>query len=280
MTEEACEAWALYRYRVMSPGLDPATAPQTRAAYRAQWRAQPITAPTGEVAPPSDRTLRRWLQIYRQGGFAALRPQPRADVGHLRAIPPALWEQAVAFKREVPERSADQVLALLRAWAPTVGMPVAAIDAVRRSTLYRHGHRAGWTKKRMRTAAPKRDKRWEAAGPGDLWQSDVMTGPFLPDPTPDQPDRMRATDCLVILDDYSRRIVAGQFAWSADTALLEALLWQAVHRWGAPQRRYCDNGPIYVSRRIEGILARLAIRLIHTPPYTPEGKGYGKLTVM
>ena len=156
MTEEECEAWALYRYRVISPCLDPATAPQTRAAYRAQLHAQPITVPTGTVAPPSDRTLRRWLQIYRQGGFAALRPQPRADGGQLRAIPAAVWEQAVAFKREVPERSADQVLALLYAWAPTAGMPAVAIDAVRRSTLYRHWHRAGWTKKRIRTAPPKR----------------------------------------------------------------------------------------------------------------------------
>lgn len=114
MTEEECEAWALYRYRVVSPGLDPATAPPTRAAYLAQLREQPITAPTGPVAPPSERTLRRGLPIYRQGGFAALRPQPRADAGQLRAIPPALWEQAIAFKPEVPERSAEQVLALGR----------------------------------------------------------------------------------------------------------------------------------------------------------------------
>jgi len=273
MTDDECEAWALYRYRVISPCLDPATAPQTRAAYLAELRDHPITAPTGNLAPPSERTLRRWIQVYRQGGFGALRPQPRADTGQLRAIPPALWEQAVAFKREVPERSADQVLALMRVWAPTVGIPVATVDTVRRSTLYRHWHRAGWTKKRIRTTAPKRYRRWEAAAPGDLWQSDVMNGPFLPDPTPDQPDRMRATYCLVLLDDYSRRIVAGQFAWAADTALLEALLWQAIQRWGAPRKIYTDNGLIYVSRRLEGILARLDIRLIHTPPYEPSGKG-------
>lgn len=273
MTEEECEAWALYRYRVISPCLDPATTPQTRAAYLAHLREQPITAPTGHLAPPSERTLRRWIAIYRRGGFGALRPQPRADTGQLRAIPPALWEQAVAFKREVPERSAEQVLALLRAWAPTAGIPVAVVDTTRRSTLYRHWHRAGWTQKRIRTTAPKRYRRWEAAAPGDLWQSDVMNGPFLPDPTPEQPDRMRATYCLTLLDDYSRRLVAGQFAWSADTALLEALLWEAIHRWGAPRRAYTDNGKIFVSRRLEGILARLDIRLIHTPPYEPSGKG-------
>ena len=64
--------------------------------------------------------------------------------------------------------------------------------------------------------------------------------PFLPDPTPDQPDRMRATYCLVLLDDYSRRVVAGQFAWSADTALLESLLWTAIQRWGTPRKLYTD----------------------------------------
>lgn len=101
-----------------------------------------------------------------------------------------------------------------------------------------------------------------------------MNGPFLPDPTPAQPDRMRATYCLVILDDDSRRIMAGQLAWSADTDLREALLRQALERWGAPRRLYCDNGQIYVSRRLEGILARLDIRLIHTLAYTPHS-GHG-----
>ena len=235
MTDEECEAWALYRYRVISPCLDSATAPQTREAYRHFLREHPITAPTGHLAPPSERTLSRWIAAYRTGGFAALRPQTRADAGRMRAIPPALWAQAVALKREVPERSAEQVLALLRTWAPAAGIPVAAVEGIRRSPLYRHWHRAGWTKKRM-----------------------------------------RATYCLVLLDDYSRRIVAGQFAWSADTALLEALLWTAIERWGAPQRLYTDNGLVYSSRRLEGILARLDIRLIHTPPYTPQGKGYGK----
>lgn len=67
--------------------------------------------------------------------------------------------------------------------------------------------------------------------------------------------------------------MAGQFAWSADTALLEALLWTAIQRWGAPQRLYTDNGLVYLSRQLEGFLARLDIRLIHTLPYTPQGKG-------
>ncbi|MDA8193665.1 MAG: DDE-type integrase/transposase/recombinase [Thermaerobacter sp.] len=173
----------------------------------------------------------------------------------------------MALKREVPERSAEQVLALLAAWAST-GLDPALVASLRRSTWYRHWHRAGMTRRRLRTAAPKRYRRWEAPEPGALWQSDVMNGPYLPDPTPEDPDRKRATDCLVLMDDYSRRIVAGRFAWSADSTLLEALLWEALQKWGAPERLYTDNGAIYTSDRLETILARLTVRLVHAPPYT------------
>lgn len=83
------------------------------------------------------RTLRRYQAQYQRHGFEGLRPHRRADWGTLRAIPATVWDQAQAFKREVPERSADQVLALLEAWAPTVGLPLAVIHQVRRATLYR-----------------------------------------------------------------------------------------------------------------------------------------------
>jgi len=99
-----------------------------------------------------------------------------------------------------------------------------------------------------------------------------MNGPYLPDPTATQPDRKRATYCLVILDDYSRRVVAGRFAWHADSALLEQLLWEAIQRWGAPQRLYTDQGAIYTSDRLGVLCGRLNIRLVHTPPTRPKAK--------
>ncbi len=70
----------------------------------------------------------------------------------------------------------------------------------------------------------------------------------------------------MLLDDYSRRIVAERFAWQADGALLEQVLWEALQRWGAPQRLDADNGAIYVTERLETILARLPIRLLHSRP--------------
>lgn len=273
MTDEERDAWALFRYRLISPLLDAVGLPTARRDYLEFLQMHPPIAPTGQPLRLSMRTLRRYQAQYQRHGFEGLRPHRRVDWGTLRAIPATVWDQAQAFKREVPERSADQVLALLEAWAPTVGLPLAVIHQVRRATLYRQWARHGLTRHQLHGAAPKRFRRWEAQAPGHLWQTDVMNGPYLPDPTATQPDRKRATYCLVILDDYSRRVVAGRFAWHADSALLEQLLWEAIQRWGAPQRLYTDQGAIYTSDRLGVLCGRLNIRLVHTPPYTPQGKG-------
>ncbi|MCY0897326.1 MAG: DDE-type integrase/transposase/recombinase [Firmicutes bacterium] len=274
MTDDERQAWALYRYRCISGLVDSLASAAERQAWHRWLQQHPPANPRGIARTPSRRTVGRWIRRYQQGGLDALAPQRRRDCGHRRTIPPEVWDQAVALKQAVPQRSADQVLALLAAWAPEAGIDPAVIAGIRRATLYRHWQRAGITRHRRPVAPPpRRFRRWEATAPGELWQSDVMDGPYVPDPIPEDPHRTRKTYCLVILDDYSRRIVAGRWAWSADAALLEAVLWEALHRWGAPHRFYCDNGAIYVTERLEQILARLQIRLIHSRPYRPQGKG-------
>jgi len=117
MTDDERHAWALYRYRCISGLVDPAATPADRQAWVRLLRQHPPTTPQGVPRMPSARSLRRWCQAYRQGGFDALRPQHRSDVGQRRTMPPAVWAQAVALKRAVPARSAEQVLQLLAAWA-------------------------------------------------------------------------------------------------------------------------------------------------------------------
>ena len=43
-------------------------------------------------------TLRDWLYAYRRGGFDALKPRPRRDTGHARALPQAVADQLCALK--------------------------------------------------------------------------------------------------------------------------------------------------------------------------------------
>lgn len=176
MTDDERQAWALYRYRCISGRVDPAATPTDRQAWLRLLRLQPPTTPQGVPQVPSARSLRRWCQAYRQGGFEALRPRRRSDVGQRRTIPPAVWEQAVALKRAVPARSAEQVLALLAAWAAEAGIDPAVIAGIRRATLYRHWRQAGITRRQLPPPTPRRFRRGEATAPGVLWQSDVMDG--------------------------------------------------------------------------------------------------------
>ncbi|MCY0900430.1 MAG: hypothetical protein OWU33_16155 [Firmicutes bacterium] len=114
MTNAERDAWALFRYRLISPLLDPAVSAADRAAYWAFLRDHPPTTPDGQVWVPSSRSIQRYCAAYRAGGLDALRPQRRRDHGTRRAFSDPLWVQAVALKREVPERSADQVYLVKR----------------------------------------------------------------------------------------------------------------------------------------------------------------------
>ena len=81
ITDPEREAWALFRYRLISPLLDPALTLGDRHAYVQFLATQPPTPPTGLPYLPSPRSLRRYQAAFRRGGLDALRPQRRADGG-------------------------------------------------------------------------------------------------------------------------------------------------------------------------------------------------------
>jgi len=60
MTDDEQEAWALFRYRLISPLLDPACSHADRAAYLAYLRAHPPQDPHGRRWMPALRTLERY----------------------------------------------------------------------------------------------------------------------------------------------------------------------------------------------------------------------------
>ncbi len=114
LTDDERQAGALSRTRGIRGLVDPAATAADRQAWGRLLRHHPPTTPAGVSRVPSLRSLRRWGQVYRQGGFDALRPQRRSAGGQRRTIPPAVWEQAVALKRAVPARSAEPGLRRLK----------------------------------------------------------------------------------------------------------------------------------------------------------------------
>ncbi|MCM3763335.1 helix-turn-helix domain-containing protein, partial [Alkalihalobacillus oceani] len=61
----------------------------------------------------SERTIRRYLAQFRDGGFGGLKPQSRNVARKSEAIPPNLLDQAILLRKEVPSRSVAQIIQIL-----------------------------------------------------------------------------------------------------------------------------------------------------------------------
>jgi len=75
------------------------------------------------------------------------------------------------------------------------------------------------------------------------------------------------------MDDASRLIAHSAFCFSETAIDIEGVLKQALLKRGVPRMLIVDNGAAYRASTLQGICARLSIRLVYCRPYAPEGKG-------
>ena len=78
---------------------------------------------------------------------------------------------------------------------------------------------------------------------------------------------------MAFLDDHSRFITGHRWGWSEDSLHLAAAFKRAVAARGLPRTLYVDNGACFVDETIAATCAKLGIRITHSPPYRPEGRG-------
>lgn len=256
---------ALLRYQAISAylAIDPPRGRRTeilKALAGKTW-----TLPDGAELRFRPETLRGWIRAYRRGGLTALEPKPRPRRG-VQVLTEEQIEQVCALKREVPERSLDRILLI----AEETGLVERGV--LRRSTIHRVLQSRGLSKRPRSASSTKDLDRFEAASPNDLWQSDMLAGPWLPDPR--NPDKRRRAWLFAFLDDHSRVLLAGRFAFKGDLPSLELVFREALRRHGVPKRVYYDNGAVYRSRHMKQVCARLGIHgIVFTKPYRPEGHG-------
>jgi transposase InsO family protein len=213
----------------------------------------------------SERTLERYLEAYRKGGWDALKPRPRIAAGRMK-LDPDLLRQAIALRHERPARSVEQIIFLLEQSGAASPGQIAA------STLARHLRRVGASRSQvMETAPASTFRRFEAGDILELLQADFKHFVYLPDPK--QPKKKRKTILLAILDDYSRYVVHAQIYWDEQLPRLEDSLKKAILRHGVPETFYCDNGSAFSAHHLVRICGRLGVRLSHSKPYRPQGRG-------
>jgi len=259
MRTDPAETVAIARYHVIADATNPRLSPTERGALVRQLAQQSHAHPDGSVRVYSRATLDRWLRAYREQGLDGLRPQPRADIGVARRHP-ELLEEAARLRQEIPARSAAQISAILQA-RHRVRVPERTI----RQYLQRRG-----LQRAVLAGAAKVYGRFEADRPNELWIGDVLVGPFVPHPRVAGSQRAYL---FVLVDDYSRLLLHARWVPEQTARAGGEVLRAAIQRRGLPERLYVDNGAPYANAALERTCAVLGIRLIHSRPYTPQGRG-------
>ncbi|BBX37103.1 hypothetical protein MMAGJ_63850 [Mycolicibacterium mageritense] len=248
---ERAHAIGLFRYQLICPALEAGLSTKQRGRLVREIAERRHIDPFGSQVQVARATLDRWIRRYRAGGFEALVPEPRRLATRTDE---QVLELAASLKRENPARTAAQVARILRTatgWAPS------------ESTLLRHFHRSELMGPAT-GAAGEVFGRFEAPDPNELWVGDALHGPRVGD---------RKTYLFAFLDDHSRLVVGHRFGFAEDTVRLAAALKPALAARGVPASIYVDNGSAFVDAWLLRACAKLGIRLVHSAPGRPQGRG-------
>jgi putative transposase len=248
---ERARAVGLFRYMLIREAADPALSSKQRGAMVRELAAREHAGPSGQPVRVTRWTLDVWIRRWREGGFDALVPHPRQSQPR---TPPEVMELAAALKKENPARTAAQVQRILKAqsgWAPD------------ETTIRRMFNRTGLTAL-VKPEAAQAFGRFEAARPNEIWTGDALHAIRVGG---------RKTYLFAFLDDHSRAVMAARFGFAEDTIRLAAALRPALASRGVPGHVYVDNGSAFVDAWLLRACAVLGIKLVHSQPGRPEGRG-------
>ena len=227
----------------------------------------------------SERTLQRWLRRYRVEGLSGLGRSQRSERGkahmpdHLIAL-----VRELTIKRPRPPISAihRKVAALAIAegrQAPSYSSVARIADSVPESRIAAKNDPAAYRDHHELV------HRREASASNEMWQADHTVLDILVLDDAGKPVRPWLS---VVLDDHSRAIAGYFISLDAPSALNTALalrhaIWRkADPEWivsGIPEQLYVDNGADFVSEHVEQACMALRIRLTHSLPGRPRGRG-------
>lgn len=243
----------LFRYMLIREAADPSLTGRQRGKLVRALAAMTHTDPDGRQVRVTRWTLDRWISEWQRAGFDALVPSPRQSQPR---TPAEVLELASALKKENPSRSAAQIrriLSVQHGWAPD------------ERTLQRMFVRTG-----LNLVAPDQPVtpgvfgRFEADRPNEIWTGDALHGPRIDG---------RKTYLFAFIDDHSRAVVGHRWGFAEDTVRLAAALRPALAARGVPEHVYVDNGSAFVDSWLLRACAKLGIKLVHSAPGRPQGRG-------
>ncbi|AEM78212.1 DDE-type integrase/transposase/recombinase [Thermoanaerobacter wiegelii] len=258
LDEKAREAIALKRFSLISPVLNGQV--KNQKEYFDALSDKPIEIPYLGMRRYTPKTLRGWLYQYLRGGIEALKPGYRSDRGKYRKIDFELSERIKQKKLEHPEMPNKLLYETL------IGEGIISPDKVFLSTFYRFLKNI--PVKSLDKEKEGKTKRFSHEYINELWQTDVMYGPYIK-----EGKTKRQTYLIAYIDDASRLCTYARFYYTQNFLALRDSFKEAVQRRGIPKMLYTDNGKIYRSSQLEYICASLGTSLIHAEPFSPHSKG-------
>jgi putative transposase len=243
----------LFRYMLIREAADPTLTGRQRGKLVRALAAMTHTDPDGRQVRITRWTLDRWIAEWQRAGFDALVPSPRQSQPR---TPAEVLELASALKKENPSRSAAQIrriLSVQHGWAPD------------ERTLQRMFVRTGLNLIATdQPVTPGVFGRFEADRPNEIWTGDALHGPRIDG---------RKTYLFAFIDDHSRAVVGHRWGFAEDTVRLAAALRPALAARGVPEHVYVDNGSAFVDSWLLRACAKLGIKLVHSAPGRPQGRG-------
>jgi transposase InsO family protein len=259
------DPWALARYQAIAAYVALVPERGERRTLLEALAARSWPGPDGEAFTASAETLRVWARRYRTGGLNALWDTPPKRPG-IRALTEEERAMFCALKREVSARSLDRLIEIAEQ------LELIEADKARRSTVHRALRAEHLSARRPRSTPSVDLDRFEAGFPNELWQSDMLEGPLLPDP--EKKGGHRRAWLYTFLDDHSRMCLHGRFSFKGDLPALELVFRRSMQKYGKPARVYYDNGAVYRSGHMRHIVACLGIHgIVFTQVRRPMGHG-------
>lgn len=256
---------ALFRYGLIADLVHMKPGERGSYARMKEKASRSYAIPGSRRSRVAAETIRGWLNDWRRGGFDALRPKPRSDQGHARAIPQEVADLLCMIKDETPELSVRLVIEAARA----SGEVPPEVDLAH-ATVHRLLSRQGLMRKRPEDGSSKDRRHFAFEKANELWMSDVLHGPSV---CVEGGKRRHKAYLIALLDDATRIVPYAAFTLSENTAAFLPVLEQAIRRRGLCLRLYVDNGAAYRSHHLALVCAKLGITLIHSRPYVPQGRG-------
>ena len=242
---------ALFRYGIVREAADETLSKAKRGQLVRELASMAHMGIDGVPVVVSRQSIDRWIRSYRKGGFAALHPSAR----HIEPrTPEQLLSLARELKKEDPFRTAAHIAQIIRTqngWSP------------HERTLQRHFKALGLSRAQL-SGQNIAFGRFEANYPNELWVGDALHGPVIAG---------KKAILFCFCDDHSRLVTAHRWTYSEDTLSAQAALRRGILSRGIPGTVYLDNGSPFVSRQLLRALAVLGIRLVHSRPGRPQGRG-------